>query len=611
MATIASIASAAHFNKINPNVIKEINKHIHNSYTKQIVFNYNTTILIDADHIFANAFDKYQKEHGITNTKYYTKEDAKAMLALCNDYLRQILQGLSRYYKYIVLFSSISTHGPKTLPPELSDYNMFTHDDFYNLLRILKPNIGPVPEIIPETYNELYITNEYEGKSVDDIALTIVTKHKINSNSECYDMTKLVTLAEANLPEETKTQISNAGFKKLRTTVVPKKCERYKRREEKEENIVKLNRVHQVNNASYEMLSKAVSSLFEDAIKDIPAKCDVRKFSLEVDLTIEHYIHNVLPHDAPCIVISNDRDMLALCSDIKNCLWFDVAKVKMPYTKIISSKCVPVNLFWTYLFSNAMEYINDAHRIFLKPDDNRLRLLNLSHKAIKIIWSWLGNDYTGCLMNILNIPKLVLTTNAINDLKTYMHHTTNSPITNNVIYVYNTTFISDTFAALTGEDSDMETTTFAKTWRFNMIFSYMSLNLCEKSLNIAEAHKYYTLEYMWQYNAEHELWRYDKYQGENFYLEPDDEHECEKTTVNTSKGIIEVNPKNGHAGSDDTSSDNDSINIVMDIAENATENTAEHNSDSDSEDSDDVFINELVKEHIENVTKDFLLKRKK
>ena len=439
---------------------------------------------------------------------------------------------MAKNYSKIVLFISASTFGIMKLPDEIADPDLFTQEDN---LAILQKMAITIPEF------KGYITRDYKGKTLEEIVETLRDKSKIKDEDETY-----ISLSETDLSPEEQAQILRLGFTKKRIGSCPKMYERVRRRNQNSPYDIHLNRSRPLNNGSFDMLIYATTSLlpniFEEITRKFSCKCEVYKQSLEDDLTLEFYVHNQIPQNTSCIVISPDRDMLALLSDINNCVWIQTKTYKgdgpyQPITYINKRYCINPNAFWKYLFSDGLHHLNS--NIFpplIDDTNNRLKFWNFNHESIKIIWSWLGNDYTNTLMEALKIPKLHLTFNACNDLATFMGINLSNiaqKITDTMIADYNITFIESYMNKFKMTPDFVD----SKLWKFNMLFSKAKFDLLLKPVNLNKASKF-SLDAMWKECEEKELWRHDKYQGLNFYIEPDGENENEKTTFKTSKGVI-------------------------------------------------------------------------
>ena len=145
-------------------------------------------------------------------------------------------------------------------------------------------------------------------------------------------------------------------------------------------------------------------------------------------------------------------------------------------------------------------------------------------------------------MDRLDIKKLPLSTNACRDLAAFMGinlSNVQSCITNEMIAEFNELFIKRNF----DECQDPSKYVAKKLWRFNMLFSKANFELCLKRVNLEKASRF-SLEAQWEETRIKELWRHDKYQGQNYYLEPDGEKENERTIFNTTQGVITLHLRN-------------------------------------------------------------------
>lgn len=509
------------FHKISRSYLYSINNYIDRKYILKTLNNKNAYVCVDFTHMYINAFKQYMATHGIPEgTKYYSKEVSMEMLKYAEDWIVRCLKPYVEYDK-IILFTNLSTKGVEEVPQELADKNLFTMNDYSYIRKDLNSSF---------TFYDLYITKDYHNKTVEELLPTIVGQTKVH----CFygkDISDKILLSKTDLSNEFKQELLDTYNVKHRLKVCPKLCEAHRRMQDIITDANKLLRNFPSNHATFSMLCYAVYAKLPNVCTRIGVNCDMLKQSVEDDLTLEYYVHHEIPANHPVIVVSPDIDMLALFSDVKYLVWFDTKKYcTVPSTHIAHESCVCTYLFWIYAFSHAEPtdtIVTKSRTVYLYPPINLIQHALYDHKTIKIIWSWLGNDYTSELMNILDIPKLQFTVgkSAYDSLCEYMGKETRTlekrKIKKEDIEKFNNKMILQYTST-----APTELTIYAKLWKFNMIFSITPLKLHLKYLTTKSLMKH-DLETLWKYIDEHQLWRHDHFKGFNYYVNPDEENDDE------------------------------------------------------------------------------------
>lgn len=269
-------------------------------------------------------------------------------------------------------------------------------------------------------------------------------------------------------------------------------------------------------------------NLKEDSKKDTEKHSKHREIihvssPLEDDLTMRLFINNLLKQlesdkEYSFYVYSNDRDVISNFADIKNTLWISNYN---PFSNEHNEEIVLVDEFWHSL---------------LKDSEN-----HISGFSKRIIYGFLGSDYTTPLMNRYDIRRLSFKDrrNPLETLKKYI----------------NRRIIKGSLFELTNEVSDasilehvkyLASTISDRLYRNLFICSFDSLigfDSCDFHILTSNSIKYATVkDYLKNEVLMNGVWRFDWNSRDDYYYMPDVKEELLYKTIiiDTRDGIKEI-----------------------------------------------------------------------